>query len=903
MPSRNRAGHELDVRARPHSLGEPVDVILRDGGTLRLHPPRPSDTDAVLELLAGLSERSLYLRFHGAPKVRPQLVEPFLEPDWLDRGALVGTLADESGAERVVALASYARLRDPLAAEVAFVVADAHQRRGIGTRLLEQLARRAAAVGIERFVAAVVPENRPMLHVFEDAGFEVSRVLESGTVEVAFPIEPTEAYLTHVDQRDHLAVVASLRPFFAPSSLVVVGASTRKDSIGGLLFRNVLAAEFTGAAYPVNRGGESVGGVKGYASVEELPETPDLAVICLPGAHVLEAAEATLRRGVPALCVISAGFAETGREGLERERRLLELVRSHGARLIGPNCLGLAVAAPRLNATFGPRPLPPGTIGFSSQSGALGLALLETAEARNLGLSAFVSIGNKADVSSNDLLEYWEDDPETNTILLYLESFGNPRRFGRIARRVARRKPILAMKSGTTSAGARAASSHTAALAGSEAAVDALFHQAGVLRAGTLEELIDAAALLSTQPLPAGRRVAVLTNAGGLGILAADACDAQGLELPELTDATRARLAQFLPAEASLANPVDMLGSATAESYAAAVPALLGDPHIDALVVLFVPPVTAGAEEVAAAVLRAVEAVGERDKPVLAAIMSAEGTPTSLQGTSSIAVFPYPESAARALGLAARRAEWLRRPAGSVPVLEGIDAKTGRAVVERALAGADERWLAADEVRTLLEAYGIPFVPERQAATVEQGLAAARELGFPVVVKTAAAGAHKTESGGVALDLRDEEAVREALERVGTPALVQPMIAGGTELLVGIVQDPTFGPLVAFGPGGVLAELIGEAGFRIAPLTDEDARELVHSGKTGRLVAGYRGAAAADADSLRDLLHRLSRLGDDLPELAELDLNPVLGRPDGCIAVDARARVRRPEIVQRAKTW
>jgi acetate---CoA ligase (ADP-forming) len=885
------------------ALAEPLDVILRDGGTLRLHPPARSDADAVLELLAGLSERSLYLRFHGIPTVRPQLVEPFLEPDWIDRGALIGTLADESGAQHVVALASYARLRDPLAAEVAFVVADAHQGRGIGTRLLEQLAARAASVGVERFVAEVRPENQPMLHVFEDAGFAVGRVLESGTVEVTFPIEPTEEYLAHVDERDHLAVVASLRPFFAPASLVVIGASTRRDAIGGLLFRNVLSAEFAGAAYPVNRTGEPVAGVRAYSSVDELPEVPDLAVICLPGKHVLPAAEAALRRGIPALCVISAGFAEIGQEGLERELELVAMVRQHGARLIGPNCLGIAVAGARLNATFGPHALPPGTIGFSSQSGALGLALLEKAAERNLGLSAFISIGNKADVSSNDLLEYWQDDPTTNLILLYLESFGNPRRFGRIARRVARSKPILAMKSGTTTSGARAASSHTAALAGSEAAVEALFHQAGVLRADTLEELIDASALLSTQPLPAGRRVALLTNAGGLGILAADACDAEGLELPELSPETKEELAQFLPAEASLANPVDMLGSATAVTYEAAVPALVRDPRTDAVIVLFVPPVTAGAEDVAAAVLRGVEKAGAVNKPVLAAILSAEGTPDSLQGTSSVAVFPYPESAARALGLAARRAEWLRRPAGSVPAVEGIDAHRARALVERVLEESQERWLAADELRALLEAYGIPFVPERVAATADEAIAAAQELGFPAVVKTAEAGAHKTETGGIALGLADEAALREAVERVGLPALVQPMIEGGTELLAGIVQDPTFGPLVAFGPGGIFAELIGEAGFRIAPLTDADAEELVHTGKTGRLVAGYRGSPAADADALEDLLHRLSRVGEELPEVAELDLNPVLARPDGCIAVDARARVRLPEVVARAKTW
>jgi acyl-CoA synthetase (NDP forming) len=603
-----------------------------------------------------------------------------------------------------------------------------------------------------------------------------------------------------------------------------------------------------------------------------------------------------------AICVISAGFAETGTEGLEREERLVALVRAHGARLIGPNCLGIAVSSTRLNATFGPRALPPGTIGFSSQSGALGLALLEKAAERNLGLSAFVSIGNKADVSSNDLLEYWEQDSQTSLVLLYLESFGNPRRFGRIARRVARRKPILAMKSGTTAAGARAASSHTAALAGSEAAVEALFHQAGVLRAETLESLIDAAALLSTQPLPRGRRVAILTNAGGLGILAADACDAEGLELPTLHPSTVKALSKVLPAEASVANPVDMLGSATAETYGLALPLLLADSYVDSVIVLFVPPVIAGADEVAAAVVGAAESAG-KEKPVLAAILSEGGILPALQGTSSIAVFPYPESAAHALGLATQRAEWLRRPAGGVPTVDGVRAQAGRAVVEAALEEAEERWLDPSETRALLEAYGLPVVPERIGETEDEVVQAAGELGYPVVVKTAEAGAHKTETGGVALGLGDEADVRAALAQTGLPALVQPMVEQGAELLAGIVQDPTFGPLVAFGPGGVLAELIGEAGFRIAPLTDADAEELVKEGKAGRLVAGYRGAPAANADDLRDLLHRLSRLALDLPEVAELDLNPVIALPDRVVAVDARARVLQVAQTVRSKTW
>ena len=393
-----------------------VDVILRDGGTLRLRPPESADAEALTEFFRRLSERSLYRRFHGAPTVKPSLVEPFLEPDWLERGALVGTLADD-GEERMVALASYSRLRDPAAAEVAFIVADEHQRRGIGTRMLEQLAERAAAVGIERFVAEVMADNAPMLRVFEDAGFGVSRELDRGTFEVAFPIEPTASYLGHVDERDHLGVVASLRPFFAPANVAVIGASPRPESIGGILFRNILAGDYKGAAYPVNRSGEPVAGVRAYASIDQLPETVDLAVICLPGAHVVEAAESALRAGVRALCVISAGFAETGAAGLERQERLLAAVRAHGGRLVGPNCLGIAVAEPSLNATFGSRPLPPGSIAFSSQSGALGLALLEKASERSLGFSSFISVGNKADVSANDLLEYWEEDDGTGSSL------------------------------------------------------------------------------------------------------------------------------------------------------------------------------------------------------------------------------------------------------------------------------------------------------------------------------------------------------------------------------------------------------------------------------------------------------------------------------------------------------
>ncbi|MFL6016905.1 MAG: acetate--CoA ligase family protein, partial [Gaiellaceae bacterium] len=649
--------------------------------------------------------------------------------------------------------------------------------------------------------------------------------------------------------------------------------------------------EFAGAAYPVNRNAEPVGGVRAYASVEEIPDELDLVVICVPGEHVLPAAESALRAGVRAICVISAGFAEHGAEGRARQEELLALVRAHGARLLGPNCLGIASASARLNATFAAKPVPPGNIGFSSQSGALGLALLEAAARRDLGLSAFVSIGNKADVSSNDLLEWWEDDEATDVVLLYLESFGNPRKFARLARRVARRKPILALKSGKTRAGSRAASSHTAALAGSDAAVDALFHQAGVIRADTLEELLDVAALLASQPLPHGRRVGLLTNAGGLGILCADACEAAGLELPSLAPETEAALREILPAEASVANPVDMLGGATSESFERVLPVLLTDNRVDSVIVLFVPPVSAGADEVAAALERAL-AGAPTDKPVLAALMGADAS------TPRIARFDYPESAARALARATQRADWLRHPRGTFPELDRVDLASARTLVD----ASPDGWLAPPEARELLEAFGIPLVPERVVSTADDAAATAAEFGFPAVVKTAAAGVHKTETGGVAVGLRNEDEVRDAVLRIGLPVLVQPL-ARGVELLAGVVQDPVFGPLVAFGPGGVQAELIGDAGFRTAPLTDADAEELIRAGKAGRLVAGFRGAPAADETALQQLVLRLSLLGEELPEVAELDLNPVLAAPDGCVAVDARIRIDHVVRDRSPKSW
>ncbi len=879
----------------------PVDVILRDGSTIRLRPPSDGDAQAIVAFFAALSVESRFMRFHGLTAAGDRFARTIVEPNWEERGAFVAVVG-EADQEAIVAVGNYVRLRDRHTAEAAFAVADAYQRQGIGTRLLEQLALRAAEHAIDAFVAEVLPDNRTMLSVFESVGFRVTRTLESGVVEVRFPIAPTDSYRARVDGRDHIAVTASLRPFFEPRTVAVIGASARRGSIGGELFRNVLAGGFTGAAYPVNRSGEPVAGVRAYTSFEEIGDPIDLCVLCLPGDGVLAAAEEVLRKGTRALCVISAGFAEIGPEGRERQEELVSLIRAHGARLVGPNCLGIASAAVGLNATFAPRAFPTGRIGFSSQSGALGLALLERAEARGLGISAFVSIGNKADVSSNDLLEWWEDDDDTDLVLMYLESFGNPSKFARIARRLAREKPVLAMKSGRSRAGRKAAGSHTAALAGSDTAVDALFRQAGVIRAETLAELLDVAALLSSQPIPRGRRVAVLTNAGGLGILCADACETAGLELPQLSDATRTALAAALPVEASVANPVDMLGSATAENFYTALPVILADAGIDAAIALFVPPVAVEAADVGAAISRAVAEADQPDKPVLAAILAAAGAPATLRSAATIP-FAYPEAAAKALGRAVEHGEWLRRPAGIVPRLEGIDTETAATIVSHALAHTDEAWLDPEATRRLLEAYGIPLVGERLATTADEAVSAADELGYPAVVKTAEAGAHKTETGGVALGLQHADDVRAAAARIGCPVIVQPMIGGGVELLAGVAHDPVFGPLVAFGPGGVLAELIGDAHFRLTPLTDIDTDELVSSGKAGRLIAGFRGAAPADAAALADVLHRLSQLADDLPELAELDLNPVIGRPDRAVVVDARIRVARPHVRIDAKSW
>ena len=706
-----------------------------------------------------------------------------------------------------------------------------------------------------------------------------------------------------------------------PRSVAVIGASRERGTIGAELFHNLIAHGFAGVVYPVNPRAPVVQSVRAYPDLAQLPGPVDLALIAVPAAQVLEAVRACAAHGVQGVVVISAGFKEVGDEGGARERELVEVVRAHGMRLVGPNCLGVVNTEPavRLDATFAPVFPPPGMVAFSSQSGALGLAILETATQLNLGISHFVSIGNKADVSSNDLIEYWERDPGTAVILLYLESFGNPRRFTRIARRVARRKPIAIVKSGRTRAGMRAAMSHTGSLAGTDKAVDALCVQSGVIRTDTIEELFDVAMLVAHQPIPRGRRVGIVTNAGGPGIMASDACESHRLEVPELGEATLEGLRAFLPREAGIRNPVDMIASARPESFERAVHLVADDPGIDAVLVIYVPPIVTQPEEVAQAIVRGAEAAGHAAaargvpaKPVLACFMGSHGVPDALRSLSesNVPSYTFPESAAIALARAADYGVWLAKPEGRIPALGEIDGSRADDAIAgalgRAAAGAPA-WLRPAEVRALLGAYGIASPEQAVATDADAAVAAARRIGFPVAVKLVSdAVTHKSEVGGVVLDVADESGVRAAFTGIAARlrtagqardmqgVAVQAMVRDGIEAIVGVTHDPSFGPMLMFGLGGTQVELLKDVVFRLPPITDLDAAEMVRAPRGFPLLEGYRGGPAADIAALETLLLRVSQLVGDHPEIVEMDLNPIkaLAPGRGCRVVDARVAVR-----------
>jgi acetyl coenzyme A synthetase (ADP forming)-like protein len=900
--------------AAPFSPGEtdPDFLTLRDGSTAQVHAAGPGDRAALADFFERLSPESRWRRFLSVSLPRPELISSLCDGSEPRSGLTLVAIRVQGEESHIIATGSYLA-KGGRTAEVALAVADGFQGKGLGTLLLERLALLAVRHGFTRFWAVTRADNQSMLEVFRESGFAITERPERGEVEVDLALAPTEAGLARMETRHRVATVASLAPFFRPQAVAVVGASRDAAAIGHQLLDALVRGEFRGAVYPVNPRADTIQGLRVYPSVRELPRPVDLAIVAVPRDAVLGVVDDCAARGVRALVVISAGFAEVGREGAELQQRLVDRVRGHGMRLIGPNCLGLVSTDPgvRLNATFIPYFPPSGGVAISSDSGALGLAALAVAGRLGLGVSSCVSVGNRADVSSNDLLEYWEEDASTRVILLYLESFGNPRRFARIARRVSRRKPIIAVKAGRTRAGRRAAGSHTAALAAADVAVDALFHQTGILRADTLEEMFDLAAALGSQPLPPGRRVAIVTNAGGPAILCADAGEAAGLVVPELSEKTRAQLAAFLPRAAGLGNPVDLIASATPEDLGRATRTVLGAREVDALIAIGVSTGSCAAGAAARAIAESAEAAhagAAAGKPVLACLMP-EQAGLGLAGSrrEKVPCYAFPEAAARVLGKAAAHAEWRARPLGRVPDFTDIDLPSARALCQGGLAKRGSGWLSTEETRLVLEAMHLPLAPGGVARTASAAAALARRLGFPVAVKLASHHlVHKTEIGGVRLHLNDEAAVRRAFEEIrdrlaadrALPAmegvLVQPMVSGGTEVMVGVTHDPLFGPLVAFGLGGIHVEILGDVCFRVTPLTDRDAFDLVSGIRGSRLFVGYRGHPAADVAALEDVLLRVSRLVEEVPEISELDLNPVFALPpgEGCRIVDARIGVK-----------
>ena len=886
-------------------------VILRDGSSATVRLAQADDAEAMAAFYKSLSPESRRRRFFSESKPGLDMIASLCDGSNPRRQMtlLVSRVAD--GLDRIIATGSYIA-HDETTAEFAVAVDDAFQGKGIGGLILERLSVLAVSHGFIHFLAITNPSNQAMLETFRNSGFELKERFMDGLVQIDMSVTPGEASVARSEMRDRLSTAASIRPFFKPNAVAVVGASRTPGRIGYRIMEQLVTNRFNGPVYPVNPKGGVICSIRAYPSMREIPEQVDLAIIVVPRNFVLTVVDDCAARGVKAVVVISSGFAEAGGEGKELQRQLVEKIRGYGMRMIGPNCLGLINTAPdvQLGGSFSPTYPKHGSIAMSSQSGALGIAVLGLASKLNLGLSNFVSVGNKADVTGNDLLQYWEDDPLTNVILLYLESFGNPRRFARLARRVSRTKPIVCVKSGRTSAGTRAASTRTAALAASDVATEALFQQTGVIRAETLEEMFDLAATLAHQPLPRGRRVGIVTNAGGPGILCTDACEAGGLEVPVITDHTREQLRAFLPTAATLNNPIDMIASAPPEHFAKTIELALLDPNLDSLIVIYIPVGTADNKAIMEAVAHGVaagRAGGAREKPVMAVMMTEDHANVPMKvGQETLPRYLFPESAARVMSKVVRYAEGRTAPPAVYPDFEDIDAPRAREICRQAVAARGDGWLLTEEVREVLKAFKLPQPVGGVARTAEEAVRWAATVGYPVAVKLDSLKlVHKTEVGGVLLNLKNEEAVRKAfdtirsrVEAIGqrdamSGVLVQPMLAGGVEVMIGVTEDPLFGPLVAFGLGGIYAEILKDMNFRITPLSAADAGVMVRTIKGYRLLQGYRGHGPADVEALEELLLRTSTLVEEIPEIKELEMNPVFALEPGkgaCI-VDCRIRV------------
>jgi acetyl coenzyme A synthetase (ADP forming)-like protein len=769
--------------------------------------------------------------------------------------------------------------------------------------MLAQLAEVAAGHGISTFTAEVLPHNHRMIEVFRESGFPVQMRSGPDAIAVELPTSLSTAALARFEERERHAAVAAVRSVLQPRSIAVVGASRRPQTVGGAILDNVLRSRFNGPVYAVNSRADVVQGLPAYHSILDISAPVDLAVVAVPAQQVVAVARECAAADVHALLVISAGFAELGGEGAERQVELLSVCRDGGMRLVGPNCFGVLNTAAdiSLNATFAPHAARPGRVGFMSQSGGLGIAVIEAAKRHTIGLSSFVSVGNKADLSGNDFVRYWEQDEGTDLALLYLESFGNPRKFARLAPRFARRKPLIAVKSGRSAAGARATSSHTGALlAASDVTVDALFKQAGVIRTDTLQEMFAVTSLLGAQPVPRGDRVAIVTNAGGPGILCADACQAQGVAVPELSASVRAKLAASLPPAASVHNPIDMIASASADDYRRTLRTLIEEDACDAILAIFAPPLVTRATDVAVALHEV--AATRPGVPIAAVFMTAEGAPDELSARSvCVPGYEFPEEAAQAVALAASYGHWRSRDPGSVVAPSGTRPEEAAAIISREL-GAGSEWLSPESVAALLHCYGLPLIETRVAGGGSQAAAVAAKLGGPVALKARALGLlHKSDAGGVRLGLEGAATIKLAAEEIEHAVaaagyrldglVVQPMAPPGVELIVGVVNDHSFGPVLACGAGGTAAELIRDVSVRITPLTDLDAGEMVSSLKTFPLLDGYRGAARCDVRAIEDVLERVSAMVEAHPEIVELDCNPLIATPDGAVIVDARLRV------------
>ncbi|MGQ4614939.1 GNAT family N-acetyltransferase [Nocardia sp. R7R-8] len=853
-----------------------ADVLASDGGVVRLRPITPDDADRLQEFHGALSDRTRYLRYFGPyPRISPKDMYRTTHVDYHDRVGLVLELG-----EAIVAVGRYELLeRDgPRAAEVAFVVADGHQGRGLGSILLEHLAGAAAENKIETFVAEVLAENTVMVTVFRDAGYQVERSRDGSVLHLEFAIDPTEALLSVRDSRERASEARSVGNLLTPRSVAVIGATPATGRVGGAVLANLLSGLFQGPVFPVNPNRRSVRGVRAYATVREIPDEVDLAVVAVPPAAIGSVLDDCMAKGVKGLVVLTAGVGETGDGGPVADRELVAAARGHGMRVVGPSALGIANTDPAvaMNATLAPVLPGRGRIGFFCQSGPLGVAILGEAAARNLGLSTFVSAGNRADVSGNDLLQYWDSDPDTDVVLLYLETFGNPRKFSRIARRVARTKPIVVVSSGRSVAQPAGGMDRSI--------VRDLFAQAGIVQVDSISELFDCAALLGYQPLPRGSRLTVVGNSTALNWLAVDAARGEGLEVAE---------------------PVNLGPQATPAAYLDALAAALRSDETDAVIVVFSPPVPLPTAGFADAIRAAAAAVPEAKKPILTTFVAEQGIPNLLavRGPGATAVhgsipsYPDPERAARALARVRRYAEWRTRPVSPVVRPDGIDTDRARQLVADWMAGSGGRRLTDLETVELLGCYGISVVEFREVRSAEEAVAAAEELGYPVAAKaTGEVWRRRPDLTGVRLDLWRPEAVRQGYadlaELCGDPVLhIQKMATKGVGCILRVQDDPSFGSVIEFGLSGLIIELLGDRAYRALPLTADEATALIDAPRAAPLLSGTPASPRVDKAALAELAQRISALFDDLPEMRELSFDPVLASPTSAEILYARARI------------